>query len=294
MRLRLGGNAAGIMILVLADFMLVKAQEPVQKMLAPPPPPICPRVAEMVASHHQPVAVPPGLEIEVLDPNVDPQGNPTVLTRPAAVTSSFGHDGQLQVDIPPTVLVHRYYYTGDRSFQARLLPGGPCIVVVSHPKTGERLYIPVQLPPGAPRVTYTDSSIEYDYGTQAVTISFCCLLHCSPKVTYRQGITVKEKVEHCAVCARDATRRLVNRTGIPECADKAAAGTKSAVVTTVDRVNDLGKKLLAPPIALIRATPLSNLLNESPEVRAEKDRAAEVKRAADRASQADSFINTNR
>jgi hypothetical protein len=193
------------------------------------------------------------------------------------------------------VLVHRYYYTGDRSFQARLLPGGPCIVVVSHPKTGERLYIPVQLPPGAPRVTYTPDSIEYDYGTQGVTISFCCLLCEKPKVTYRQGVPFTKKVENVAGCACDATRRLVNRTGIPDAADKAASGAKSAVVTTVDRANDVGKFLSGPPIALIRATPLGNLFNESPEDLAAKARNAQVQRATDLATnQADAFIKTNR
>src|SRR5262249_51460035 len=153
---------------------------------------------DAVSRPHQPTPVPPALEIEVLDPNVDARGNPAVVTRPATVLTSTGPDGRVIVDIPPTVLVHRYYYTGDRTFQARLLPGGPCIVVVSHPKTGERLYIPVQFPPGAPRVTYTDDSIEYDYGTQAVTISFCCLLCASPKVTYRQGVPLTQKVENIA------------------------------------------------------------------------------------------------
>src|SRR5205814_3237000 len=125
-----------------------------------------------------------GMEIEVLDPNVDPRGNPAVVTRPTVVMTPAGPDGRVMVDIPPTVLVHRYYYTGDRTFQAQLLPGGPCIVVASHPKTGERLYIPVTFPPGAPRVTYATDSIDYDYGSQAVKVSFCCWFHARPKVTY--------------------------------------------------------------------------------------------------------------
>src|SRR5581483_5006406 len=112
--------------------------------------------------------VPPGMEIEVLDPSVDPTGNPTVTPYPTM-------PGRLAVDIPPTVLVHRYYYTGDRTFQAQMLPGGPMIVVVNHPKTGERLYIPVQMMPGAPRVTYTSHSIAYDFGNQTTTIKFCCV-----------------------------------------------------------------------------------------------------------------------
>jgi hypothetical protein len=283
------GGVAGLLALALVGGARGQAVD------RPPPPPVFPRLAEAVARPHRPAPVPPGLEIEVLDPNVDPRGNPAVLARPAVVLTGNGPDGRVVVDIPPTVLVHRYYYTGDRTFQAGLLPGGPCVVVVSHPKTGERLYVPVQLPPGAPRVTYTADSIEYDYRTQAVTISFCCLLCKGPKVTYRQGVPITQKVEKVAVGARDATRRLVNRTCIPDCADKVAAGTKSVVVTTVDRANDLGKLLLAPPVALIRATPLANLFTESPEDRAAHERDAQVRRARDQAlRQEDAFINTNR
>ena len=62
--------------------------------------------------------VQPALEIEVLDPGVDPNGNPAVRLR----DDGFG---QMNVDIPPVVLVHRYYYSGDRSFQGPMLPGGP-------------------------------------------------------------------------------------------------------------------------------------------------------------------------
>ena len=87
---------------------------------------------------------------------------------PSPVELGRDEAGNVIVDIPPVILVHRYYFTGERSFQAQLLPGGPSIVVVNHPKTGERTYIDVQMPPGAPRVTYTDHSIEYDYGETGV------------------------------------------------------------------------------------------------------------------------------
>src|SRR5205823_3920594 len=110
-----------------------------------------------------------------------------------------------------------------------------------------------------------------------------------------QGVSFTQKVENVAGAARDATRRLVGRTGIPECADKAAAGAKSLVVTTVDRANDLGKRLMAPPTALIRATPLADLFTESPEDQAAKARDAEVQRASEQAGrQADAFLKTNR
>jgi hypothetical protein len=124
--------------------------------------------------------VPPAQEIEILDPGADPLGNPAVELAPAA-------NGRTVVDVPRTVLVHKYYYTGDRSFQYKLMPGGPSTIVADHPRTGQRLYLEASLPPGAPRVYYDSGSIEYDYGPQGVKIVFGTGKHGPPKIVYRQG-----------------------------------------------------------------------------------------------------------
>ncbi len=145
----------------------------------------CFMAASADAHEPKPTTVPPSLEIEILDPGVDPLGNPAVVVRQDG-------NGQMCVDIPPVVLVHRYYYSGNRSFQGPMLPGGPSIAVLNHPKTGERCYIPLQLMPGAPRVTYTGGGIEYDYGNYAATITFPLLGQ--PKVKYRNGPTIHQKV----------------------------------------------------------------------------------------------------
>lgn len=123
------------------------------------------------------VPVPPSQEIEVLDPA---QG----ATHVPPVVLTGGEGGTQQVDVPPAVLVHRYFPSGDRTFQAQFLPGGPCIVSVNHPKTLERTYVMVTMPPGAPRVAYTGKSITYDFGPQSVTLSFGLLG--KPTVTYSQ------------------------------------------------------------------------------------------------------------
>jgi len=127
----------------------------------------------------------PSLEIEILDPNVDSRGNPGVIV---------GQDawGQTQVDIAPTILVHRYYYTGNRSFRGPDLPGGPSIIVVFHPRTGQKVYLPVQMLPGSPMVTYTAHSIEYDFGDRAVLVSFPYLG--DPTVVYRNGKAFTDRV----------------------------------------------------------------------------------------------------
>jgi hypothetical protein len=138
------------------------------------------------ATKHHPANVPPTEEIEIISPNADP------LDRPSAVLTD-GPNGEKLVDIPPTVLVHKYYYTGDRSFQAQLLPGGPTIVVVNHPKTGERCYVEVQMMPGAPRVTYTVHGIEYDFGEHGIKLAFRPVTQ-KPFVRYRNGLKLHKKI----------------------------------------------------------------------------------------------------
>ncbi|MEM9367998.1 MAG: hypothetical protein AAGD07_18550 [Planctomycetota bacterium] len=128
--------------------------------------------------------VSPVLEIEVIDPGVDARGNPAVVLHDV--------DGGTVVDIPPTVLVHRYYYTGDRSFRGPNLPGGPSIVVANHPRTGERVYVPVQMLPGSPIVHYTHCGIEFDYGETGINVVFPILG--APRTKIRKGRKITTRV----------------------------------------------------------------------------------------------------
>jgi len=118
----------------------------------------------LAGDHTKRVTVPPAEEIEILDPHVDLGGKAKVITVPTA--------SGLQIDIPPTVLVHHVYYTGDRKFQGPMFPGGPTIVVVTHPYTNQRCYILVQMPPGAPYVSYRAHHIEYNFVQQAIVVNF--------------------------------------------------------------------------------------------------------------------------
>ncbi|MFN9822898.1 MAG: hypothetical protein ACK58J_01975, partial [Planctomyces sp.] len=56
------------------------------------------------------VRVPPADELMVIDPNVDSRNLPTPVFLPDG-------RGNQRIEIPPVVIVHRYYYSGDRSFQ---------------------------------------------------------------------------------------------------------------------------------------------------------------------------------
>ncbi len=230
--------------------------------------------------------VPPGQEIEVLDPNVDPTGKPVVVRTgyQQPPESPFGAPvpPALQpaqtIDVPPTVLVHKFYYTGDRTFQGPMLAGGPVIVSINHPKTLERVYVPVTLPPGAPRVTYTSDAIRYDFGPQSITLAFG---HCgNPRVRYSQSANASETARKKAVEARENTSSWVQRTGIPQGVQRFKEGTKSTAGAVADRINDAGKFVVGTASSVFEMIPGSQLLKSSPEEKAarEQDR---LQRAAD-------------
>ena len=149
--------------------------------------------------------VPATQEIELLDPGQGSTSVPPVVTR-------LGADGVHKVDVPPAVLVHRYYPSGDRDFQAQMLPGGPMIVAVSHPKTLERVYVPIVLPPGAPRVYYSGRSIVYDYGKQSVTLTFG--LHGPPKIRHSQGLRLAGLLRDAADDAADGLDEVTPKLGL--------------------------------------------------------------------------------
>lgn len=243
--------------------------------------------AQLSGGEPPPFPVPPTLEIEILDPAADPVGNPTVTLRQTP------HPDRLEVDIPPTVLVHRYYYTGARSFQAQILPGGPSIVVANHPDTGERCYIPVQMLPGAPRVTYTAKSIEYDYGSQAIFVDFQTS---PPSVRYRSGTPWPEKIgrlvhtetwrEH-AHALRDHSHHIAQTSG---------EMVKEAYIDTADMLEGL----TLPIHNIARLMPLGNALFDPnrAEIRAAKiaeyDRRKAIERAEHHAIGEDVTIRTIR
>lgn len=195
-------------------------------------------------AQHRPFAtVPPSLEIEVLDPGADSLGNPAV---------ELLANGE--VNIPPVVLVHRYYYSGDRSFQGPMLPGGPSILVVNHPKTGDRVYVPAQMMPGAPRVTYTRGGITYQYENHAVMLHFG--FHGQPTIKYRSGASIQQKVgkvlhveqvaEHLQN-AKDKTSQLAER-------------CKTASVGITAEVVDASKVVTLPVCNILQCLPFGKKL----------------------------------
>lgn len=192
--------------------------------------------------------VPPTLEIEVLDPGVDPLDHPAIKLHedvPGALTQ--------RVEVMPTVLIHRYYYTGDRKFQAQLIPGGPSILVVQDPISNKQRYLQVTLPPGAPLVKYTGRSIEYDYGFSSVAIQFRRFGR--PKVHHRSGRTISTTLSKTLNSSevRDLKRRVGDAT------KQATADLATAVTGTVLFAGDGVAQVLTPVTRWIEAGPLSDI-----------------------------------
>jgi len=236
--------------------------------------------------------VPAHMEIEILDPGVDPVGNPAVVV---GEDTPYGR----QIDIPPTVLVHRYYYSGNRNFQGPMLPGGPSIVVATHPESHERLYIDVNLLPGIPRVIYTPNAIEYDYGNRGVKVIFGrkgCV-----DVEYRNAVPLKRIVFKGAGGVFKAGARVIQRTGAVDVTRNAAVTVAGAAGTTLDGIREGGKRVMAPVVNVAQVLPVVNpvvsSLRDQGEARSRaalSQRDAEISRAQSRIDRLDGSIPTNR
>jgi hypothetical protein len=124
-----------------------------------------------------------------------------------------------QVEIPPTLHVHPYYYSGDKEYQAQILNGGPTIIVANHPRSGEKLYIDAVLPQGAPTIAYTSHAITYIYSDRRVCIEFHLLHHDRAVVKYVSGRGVireaHEELEEVAETIEEHKKksRLVSELG---------------------------------------------------------------------------------
>lgn len=218
-----------------------------------------------------PVPVPPVDELEVLDPRVDPEGKPRAIMVPQP-------DGSQRVEIPPTIIVHKLYYTGDRSFQGPLLAGGPTILVVSHPRTNEQMYVDVQLLPGIPIVRYFHDCIVYDYGHQVTVIKFglCGDPHVVVMTGHEWRKGIKKTVKHVAKTGAE----WVKRTGVPHVVTTVGQRVGGACMTSADRIHDVGSFVVAPVARTMDRLPIKSLLSGSPEDRAEHLRNANVIRTS--------------
>ena len=203
--------------------------------------------------------VPPIDELEILDPRVDHEGKPQSQI-------VVGANGVTKVEIPPTVIVHRYYYTGDRDFQGPMLQGGPTLLAVNDPATGEQIYAEAVLPPGAPRITYRRDRIVYEYRDRSIIVCFGNSFPLGlgtigkPSVSISHHSPALRTVARKAELQRESHREWWVRTGVPEVCTIAVESSKSVANSTADTVKKAGTFVTAPVKAVWKATPLSSLI----------------------------------
>ena len=204
--------------------------------------------------HHQgSLSVPPADELLIIHPEVDPEGKP----RPVFVPHQDG--GVLDIQIPPTVIVHRYYYTGNREFQGPLIPGGPTVIVASHPTTGEQIAIEAQLLPGAPRIRYGRHEICYIYSEKRISVCFGKLPFVDTKVVI-SDIRARRRSQQASVHLVTALKSLSRRSGLSTATHQVGQGAQQGVSAVADRVHGVGEIVSRPIVSLWQATPLEGLL----------------------------------
>ena len=194
-------------------------------------------------------------EILIISPQVDSELKP----RPVFVKDEV--TGGKHIEIPPTVIVHRYYYTGDRNFQGPMLPGGPSVVVANHPVTGEQISLEAQLMPGAPRIYYTKQAIRYDYGGQSISIRFGCEPLIAPSVVVHQHPGWAVRTHNAAQNVKQSSSSWYRRTGIPGAAQKLNASAKEGLHATADGIQKVGAMVTDPVTSFLESTPASSVLH---------------------------------
>jgi len=202
--------------------------------------------------------VPPIDELQILDPQVDPESKPQA-------QQVIGPDGTSRIEIPPMVIVHRYYYSGDRDFQGPMLPGGPTLLVVNDPATGEQISVEAMLPPGAPRITYRSNRMIYKYRDSSITVSFGHPGLLGLGTIGKPSIAVTHHSPALKTAAQKAERRRAahlewwGRTGASELTAGAAESSKGLANNAADEIKKVGTIVTAPVKMVLRATPLGSL-----------------------------------
>ena len=230
------------------------------------------------------IAVSPADEIQIIMPGTSRQ------MRPEAVVT-----GQ-KVEIPPTILVHKYYYSGDRDFRAPSFPGGPTLVVVQSPETGQQLCLEVQMPAGSPRVFYRRHWIDYHFGKQVVRIQFCNPLQLheqqQPVVKYLKATA--DLRQPTAACSDSAAGQWVEKTGLPSMAKGSVDTAKSLADSTAGGIHTVSTAVLAPFRQVRDSTILSRFTKSNPEAEATRARDAAVEKAQRQSDRLNSSIPTLR
>ena len=206
-------------------------------------------------------------ELVVIDPAVQENGLPTPI-----VTNG-------QVEIPPTLHVHPYYYCGDKEYQAQILNGGPTIIVANHPRSGDKLYIDAVLPAGAPIVAYNAHSITYVYSDRRVIIDFTLVGKHRALVKYVSGHGIARGAEERRAETRENIREHRQKSKLVTELGELGHEMKDITKGTVGVVGHAGAIVVERTRAVTRIIPGVPALKSAGQQAAERGSLEEVRQA---------------
>lgn len=209
-------------------------------------------------------------ELVIFDPGVHERGLAGVNFQPV--------DDGMEIDIAPIVHVHRYYYSGDKEFQGPIIVGGPTIVVANHPRTGERMYVDVVLPPGAPIIEHCGSAITYGFEDQRVVIHFCGRE--KAVVKYLPGKGVARRIQERRARIKEAHQAAVQRSALAGALKEAGEDVKKVAVGAVGVVGSTATAAVETGQKVIRMVPGVQMLQSAADQRLERLETEGIKQAA--------------
>ena len=215
----------------------------------------------------------PGLnQLVVIHPGAHERGLPAVRLKPTV-------DGSVQVDIPRTVHVHRYYYDGDKEYQGPILQGGPTVVVANHPKWGQQMYVDVTLPAGAPIIAYDRNSITYVYPDRRVELQFSRWRAERVAVKYHAGQGVGRRASEVARRIVANSRDTCDGSPTLQSVKELATGGGGVVLGAVEGVDTLVGALIRRVTAVGELVPGVQPLFSSAEERPQRVYQHTIRRA---------------
>jgi hypothetical protein len=201
-----------------------------------------------------------------------------------------------EVDISRALHVHRSYYNGDKEFQFSLIQGGPTTVVANHPRTGEKLYIEVDLPSGIPIVAYNQHSITYVFSDRRVCINF-------PRFCNTASVSVVNMKGHGALRTHWERMQAITIKRRAAMANSPLVGAirdtgtsaRNLVVGTAGIAGQAGAGALNGARTVVENLPIISHIRQAGENSAEQGNRVAIDRITRTAEKADrQFLPTNR
>ncbi len=230
------------------------------------------KIKKTFSSPTAPIKTMPANAIVVLDPGVDPRGEPRPVLRQTSTVDGKG----FEVEIPETVHIHRYFPCGSREFQAQYFAGGPTVVVARHPYTNEQMYIDMVLPPGYPKMKYAEEMIEYKFTEESFGIHF---EKCGSVTTSYCGCgIVKVRAKEAGEHVRAKTIEYTERLGINKVAERAVKDVREATDGTIDTAGQFITQSGDLIISAVNLVPGVQMLKSAGLDRATKERDKLIQR----------------